>query len=102
MNMINTTYNTTDDMINKLKQLKGKTKLKFFKSIGNYYDEMSIRNYEFEEYPFSKYAQGIYNFYHEVSVFIKILQTKPQFKNTNIIYYDLYYNAIKNRDDKKL
>ena len=30
MNIVNTNYNTTDDMINKLQQLKGKTKLKFF------------------------------------------------------------------------
>ena len=29
MNMVDTTYNTTEDMINKLQQLKGKTKLKF-------------------------------------------------------------------------
>ena len=31
-------------------------------------------------------------------------QTKPQVKNTNIKYYDLYYTVIKNRDiihDKK-
>ena len=31
MNMINTTNNTTEDMISKLQQLKGKTKLKFYK-----------------------------------------------------------------------
>ena len=31
MNMVNTTYNTTEDMINKLQELKGKTKLKFLK-----------------------------------------------------------------------
>ena len=28
MNMVNTKYNSTEDMINKLQQLKGKTKLK--------------------------------------------------------------------------
>ena len=31
INMVNTTYNTTEDMINKLQQLKSKTKLKFCK-----------------------------------------------------------------------
>ena len=31
--MVNTTYNSTEDMINKLQQLKGKTKLKFYKKI---------------------------------------------------------------------
>ena len=35
MNMVNTTYNSTEDMINKLQQLKGKTKLKFYKFISN-------------------------------------------------------------------
>ena len=29
MNMVNTTYRSTEDMINKLQQLKGKTKLQF-------------------------------------------------------------------------
>ena len=28
--MVNTNYNSTDDLINKLQSLKGKTKLKFF------------------------------------------------------------------------
>ena len=31
MNMVNTKYNSKEDMINKLQQLKGKTKLKFYK-----------------------------------------------------------------------
>ena len=37
MNMVNTNYNSTEDMIDKLQQLKGKTKLKFYK---NFYNEM--------------------------------------------------------------
>ena len=32
---------------------------------------------------------------------IKILQTKPQIKNMNITYYDLYYTVIKARDENK-
>ena len=28
---------------------------------------------------------------------MKYLQTKPQVKNMNINYYDLYYTVIKNR-----
>ena len=40
--MVNTTYNSTQEMIDKLQQLKGKTKLKFSKNIINYYDEMNI------------------------------------------------------------
>ena len=32
----------------------------------------------------------------------KFLKTKPQFKNMEINYYDLYYTVIKNRDEKEL
>ena len=31
---------------------------------------------------------------------MKSLQTKPQIKNMNINYYDIYYTVIKNRDEK--
>ena len=30
---------------------------------------------------------------------MKFLQTKPQIKNMNIKYYDLYYTVIKTRDE---
>ena len=42
MNMVNTTYNSTQDLIDKLQQLKGKTKLKFHKNYSNFYDNMNI------------------------------------------------------------
>ena len=32
---------------------------------------------------------------------MKFLQKKPQAKNMNIKYYDLYYTIVKNRDDKE-
>ena len=32
----------------------------------------------------------------------KYLQTKPQVKNMNNNYYDLYYTGIKNRDEKEI
>ena len=41
--------NSTEDMIDKLQTLKGKTKLKFYKNINNYYDEMNNKNFRFEE-----------------------------------------------------
>ena len=50
---------------------------------------MNIRNFKFEEDPYSKNAQGIIKFYHGVLLVKKFLQTKPQFKNMNINYYDL-------------
>ena len=86
MNMVNTKYNTTKDMIKKLEQLKGKTILKFYKNVSNYYDNMNIR---FDEDTFAKIAQGISKNYHEVLKLIKFLQTKPEVKKMNINYYDL-------------
>ena len=59
--MANTTYNTTENMINKLQQLKGKTKLKFYKNLSNYFDHMNIK---MDEDPFAKNAQGISKIYH--------------------------------------
>ena len=75
MNMVNTTYYSTQDMIDKLQQLKGKTKLKFHKNISNYFDNMIIR---FDEDPFAKNAQGISKIYREMLLLMKFLQTKPQ------------------------
>ena len=103
--MIITTYISTEDLINKLQSLKGKTKLKFFRSISDYYDEMNIRRqsgtFQFEGDPFSKGVQGIGKIYHEVLLLRKFLLTKPSVENGNINYYDLYYTVIKNRDDDK-
>ena len=33
---------------------------------------------------------------------MKFLQTKPQIKNMNFNYYDLYYTVIENRDEKEI
>ena len=102
INMVSTNYNSAEDMINKLQQLKGKTKLKIYKNIKNYYTEMKNKNFQTQDQdPFSKNAQGISKIYHEVLLLMKFLQTKPQVKNMNIIYYDLYYTVIKTRDENK-
>ena len=58
-------------------------------------------NFRFDEDTFAKNAQGISKIYHEVLLLMKFLQTKPQVKNMNINYYDLYYTVIKNRDENK-
>ena len=67
--MVKTTYISTEDMINKLQNLKGKTKLKLYKKRSNCYDEMNIRrrsaSFQFEEDPSSKNVQGIGKNYHE-------------------------------------
>ena len=99
--MVNTNYNSTDDMINKLQSLKGKIKLKFYIKISNYYIEMKNKNFQTQEDPFSKNAEGISRIYHEVLLLMKFLQTKPQVKNMNIYYYDLYYTVIKTREEDK-
>ena len=77
MNMVKTKYISTEEMINKLQQLKGKTKLKFYKNISNYYDSMNIR---FDEDAFAKNAQGIIKIYHEVLLLKKFLQAKLRLK----------------------
>ena len=104
--MGNTTYDSTEDMINKLKQLKGKTKLNFLKKISNYYDEMNNRrqsdNFQFEEDPFVKNAQSVSKIFHEVVLLMKFLQTKPQLKNMIINFFDLYCTVIRNRDVKEI
>ena len=99
MNMVNTTYNSTEDMIDKLQQLKGKTELKFYKNISNYYDNMKIRFYED---PFVKKTQSISKIYHEVLKLMKFLQAKAQLKNMNNNYNNLYYTVIKNRKEKEI
>ena len=57
--------------------------------------------FKFEEDLFSKNVQCIGNIYHEVTLLVTFLQTKPQIKHMNINYYDLYYPVIKNRDDNE-
>ena len=101
MNMVNTKYNSTEDMINKLQQLKGKTKLKLSKNISNFYKEMNNKNFQTQQDPSARNAQDISKNYHEVLLLMKLFQTKPQVKNKNIKYYDLYYTVIKNRDEKQ-
>ena len=100
--MVNTTYNSSEDMINKLQELKGKTKLKFYKNISNFYTEMKNKNFQTNNQdPFAKNAQGISKLYHEVLLSMKFLQTKPEVKNMNINYYDLYNTVIKTRDENR-
>ena len=62
---------------------------------------MNIRkpsgNFEFEEDPFSKGAQGICKIFHELLLLMKFLQSKPQNKGMNIKYCELYCTVIKNK-----
>ena len=101
INMVNTNYNSTEDMIDKLQQLKGKAKLNFYKNISNYYNEMKNKNFQTQQDLFARNTQGINKIYHEVILLMKFLQTKPQVKNMNTNYHDLYYTIIKVRDENK-
>ena len=97
MNMVKTKYISTEDMIYNVQELKGKTKLKFYKNIGIYFDKMNLR---MDEDPFAKNGQGNSKIYHEVFLLMKFLQTQPQIKNMNFIYYELYYTVTRNRTEK--
>ena len=99
MNMVNTNYNSTEDIINNLQELKGKRKLTIYRNISIYYDNMNIR---FDEDPFARKAQGISKIYHEVLLIMEFLQTKPQVKIIYSTYYDLYYTVIRNRKEKDI
>ena len=83
MKMVNTTYSTTDDMINKIQQLKGKTKLIFFKNITKFYDEMKHKIFPTQKDFFKKYAQGISKIHHEVLLLINFFQAKPHVMKKN-------------------
>ena len=96
---VDKTYKSTEDLINKLQQLKGKTKLRFYRSISNYYVEMNIR---IDEDTFTRNAQGFSKNYHEVLLLTKFPQTKPQVKNVNDNFYDLNYIVIKNIVEKEI
>ena len=83
-------------MINKVQELKGKAKLKLYKIKSNFYDDKKNKNFSFAGDLFAKNVQSISKTYHEVLILMKFLQAKPQVKNMNIKYHDLYYTVIKN------
>ena len=67
----------------------------------NWVLEDKVKNFQFEEDPFSKDPRGIKKIYHEVLILMILLQTKPRVKDENINYYDFYYTIIENRGDKE-
>ena len=85
--MFGAKYNSTQDMIDNSQSLKGKTNLKIYPNIKNYYDEMKYRKqsgtFQFEEDLLSKNEERISKLYLEVILIMKILQTKPQVRKIN-------------------
>ena len=100
--MVTTTYNSTEDMSNKIQELTGKTKLKLYKKITNYSNKMQHKNFQSQQDTLAKNAQGFNKIYHEVMLLMKLLQTKPQVENMNNKYYVLYYTVNKNRREKDI
>ena len=62
---------------------------------------MKIKNFQTQQDSFSENSEGIKKINLEVILLLKFLQTKPQVKNKNINYYDLYYTVIKTRDENR-
>ena len=63
MHMVNTKYNSTEDMIDKLQQIGGKTKLKFYKNLSNFYIEMKRKNFQtYLQDPFAKLLKVLVKF----------------------------------------
>ena len=63
---VNTTYNSTQDMIDKLQSLKGKTNITIYQNISNYYDKMNYRRqsdtFYFEKLLFLKMQKVLVKF----------------------------------------
>ena len=68
--MVNTNYNTTEDMINNSQSLEGKTKLAVYQNIRNYFNAMTVgrqsNTFQFEEGTVSEKAESFSKIYHEV------------------------------------
>ena len=101
-NMVKIKFNSTEDMIDNLQELKRKTKLIFYKNISVFSNEMKIKNFQTQEDPFSRIAQSISKNYLEVLLLMKVLQTRPQVRNMNNIYCDLYYTVNKKNDNENV
>ena len=82
--MVHTKHDTTQDMIDKLKELKGKTKFQSYQIISNYHNEMNYHKrkgtFQFREDPFKRNTQDNSEIYQEVLLLMKSLQTKIQTK----------------------
>ena len=59
-------------------------------------------NIRMDEGPSAKNAQSFGKIYHKALMLMKFLQTKPEVRNMNIKYFDLYYTVIKNRDEREI
>ena len=62
---------------------------------------MKNKNFPTQQDPFARNAQDKSKIFHEILLSMKRLQTKPEIKNLNIKYHDLYYTVFKFRDQNK-
>ena len=68
--MVNTTSNSTNDKVSKLKQLKRKRKVKTYKSTSNYYDKRNNKIFKFEEDLLLKMPKVLAKFIMKCSCFL--------------------------------
>ena len=57
-------------------------------------------NFQFQEDTCSENVEEIRKVYHEASLLMQFLQTKPQSISTNFFYYDLFYTVCKKETKK--
>ena len=73
--MVITTYSSKDDMIDKLQQLKGKSKLKCHQNISKFYDEMDFirrsKTFPFEQGPSVSKVECIHEIFHTILLIMK-------------------------------
>ena len=80
--MMNTKWNTIEDMTKTIQNWKIKTKLKVHQDFGKFYDEIvyltQSKKFHFKRDFFSKNAQNIAIYVHEALLLKNFLQKKPQ------------------------
>ena len=98
--MASTNFNTTDDLIDKLQILGGKTILKFIQQQSNFYNGKNYcrrsGHFQYDPEAFSIGAKAIAFILHEGFLLMKFFQTKPAVKCKNITYYDFHYTVSTN------
>ena len=57
--------------------------------------------FQYKEDPSVKNAQSVGKIFHEVSLLLKFLQTKPQVKSVSISFYNFFYTVVRNLVDKE-
>ena len=92
--MMNIKHNgTIEFMTDKIKSLKGKSKLNFHQKLSDYYAQRKFmeqsKTFQFEKDSFAKNAEYVAVIIHEASLIVIFLQTKPQMEKQKLVYNHL-------------